>query len=400
MKTKKITIISSYFAPAWAYGGPPKVLFTLAKALTKFGITVNVITTDSLGEERSAKLEETIDGIKIYRLPTLSNTLAYKLNFFYAPQIPGKIDEILQKSDTVLFSDTRSVFNWQFYLHVKHKKIPYGVFAFGQIPWGLGVRSVIKKIFDLMWVTHFIRSASFRFAQTEHERDMYQKYFGVPKDKTKLLPLPVESVDTKPDENEVERFRKKWQIGINDKVIIFVGRIHYLKGVDILIKSIKDVLKTDKHVKLLIVGRDDGYLGKLMDIISEDIKKQIIFTGALYGEDAKAAYLASSCFCITPRFYEETSTAALEALAQGIPVINTPEADIPLLQEYDAGRTVDNDPHQILKALTEIIISNNTQKINMRKNAIKLIKEKYNSLLIAKKLLHYLENSDVRKSLS
>lgn len=58
---KKLTIISSYFAPAWSYGRPPKVLFTLAKELARAGSSVNVITADSLGERRTDKLFEEID---------------------------------------------------------------------------------------------------------------------------------------------------------------------------------------------------------------------------------------------------------------------------------------------------------------------------------------------------
>lgn len=392
LEIKKITIISSYFAPAWAYGGPPKVLFTLAKALTKLGVSINVITTDSLGEKRSDKQEETIDGIKIYRLPTLSNTLAYKLNFFYAPQIPEKIDKILDQSDVVLFSDTRSVFNWQFYKRIKDKKIPYGVFAFGQIPRGFGIKSVIKKIFDLLWVGDFIKSATWRFAQTEHEREMYNLYFGIVKSDIDLLPLPIEKISDKPPTAEITQFRKKLNIAPHDKIILYVGRINYLKGIDILIKSIEKLLRHDKQIKLLIVGRDNGYLSSLLTIISDDIKNQIIFTGPLYGEKVNTAYYISSCFAITPRFYEETSLASLEALSFGVPVVTTQQADIPYLESYKAGLVVKNTKEDIQNGIKEILVKLKTDKNVIGSQAMKLIKEKYDVEMVAKTLANYLDN--------
>jgi len=388
---KKITIISSYFAPAWSYGGPPKVLFTLAKELVKLGCQLDVITTDSLGEKRTDKMYEEIDKIKIFRFKNLSNTLAYKFNFFYVPEILSDAKKIFEKTDIVLFSDVRNVFNWQFYRYAKNKKIHYGVFAFGQIPHGFGAKALIKKLFDFLWVTDFIQNASFRFAQTEHERDMYQEYFDIPKDKIHLLPLPIERINTKTDQNEVGRFRKKWRIDRDDKVIIFVGRINYLKGIDILINSTKELLISDKKIKLLIVGRDDGYLSALLSLIPQELKDQIIFPGALYGEEAKIAYLCSSCFCITPRFYEETSLASLEALSYGVPVVASRQADIPYLEEYQAGYVVDNDSDSIKKAIMRILEKVKKDKAQAKKNTQKLISDKFSSPVVVQQILSIID---------
>ena len=38
---KKITIVTPYFAPAWSYGGPPRVLYTLARELVRNRININ-----------------------------------------------------------------------------------------------------------------------------------------------------------------------------------------------------------------------------------------------------------------------------------------------------------------------------------------------------------------------
>ncbi len=352
---KKITVISSYFAPAWAYGGPPQVLFTLAKEFVKLGIAINVITTDSLGDSRNRLLHENIGGIKVFRFKNLSNTLAYRSNFFFARLKETDVEKILSDTDAVLFSDLRSIFNWQLYRYVKEKNIPYGIFAFGEIPYGGGIKSLVKKIFDVFWVRDFITNAKWLFAQTQHEKKMYGLYFGLSEKRIDLLPLPVEKSDEKPDWEKITKFRKKWGIKTDDKVIIFVGRINYLKGIDILINSCQNLLKSDSRIKLLIVGRDDGYLSKLKNIIKEDVKRQIIFTGPLYGQKVNLAYGISSCFVITPRFFEETATASLEAMIRGVPVVITKEAEIPYFWDYNGGFMVDNKLSDISYAINKIL---------------------------------------------
>lgn len=217
-----IVIVTPYYAPAWSYGGPPKVLSILAAGLVKLGNSVSVITTDSIGEKRTKNVREVLDGVTVYRFSTISNTLAYKYKIFYVPDLLNKCEKILEGADRILFSDVRSILNWQLYSYVTRWHIPYGVFAFGQIPYGEGLKSVIKKIFDFLWVKKYISLSTWRFSQTEHERKMFQVYFGIPKTKTQLSLLPVESHRIKSSKRE--------------KIILFVGRFHILKGVDILIR--------------------------------------------------------------------------------------------------------------------------------------------------------------------
>ena len=53
--------------------------------------------------------------------------------------------------------------------------------------------------------------------------------------------------------------KKKFSINENEKIILYMGRIHRIKGVDILLKAFADVTRSH-DAKLLMVGPDDGYL--------------------------------------------------------------------------------------------------------------------------------------------
>src|SRR3990170_1216731 len=77
--TDRLLFITQYFAPAWGYGGPPIVLYRLTRELVNLGFSITVITTDSLDGRRQKSGKEIIDGVKVFRFPTVSNCLAYKL---------------------------------------------------------------------------------------------------------------------------------------------------------------------------------------------------------------------------------------------------------------------------------------------------------------------------------
>ncbi|MEM4270770.1 MAG: hypothetical protein QXO70_01595, partial [Candidatus Pacearchaeota archaeon] len=167
-RVKNIIFVTPYFAPAWSYGGPPKVLYILARELRRKGKEVKVITTDALDAKRNNCLREDFEGVQVFRFKTVSNTLAYKFKIFIVPNFLERVKKILEEGEIILFSEIRSIINWQIYPYLVKRKIPYGIFAFGTIPYGCGLKAFIKKIFDKWWVKDFVKRASFYFAQTEH----------------------------------------------------------------------------------------------------------------------------------------------------------------------------------------------------------------------------------------
>lgn len=222
------------------------------------------------------------------------------------------------------------------------------------------------------------------FCQTEHERKGVCKHFGIKTSKAKLLYLPVQ-LPRVVDRKVTHRHQ-------TEKVILFVGRLNKLKGIDLLIKAAIPLIKKDLQVRLVIVGRDDGEEGNLRELIPDDLKNRIMFTGPLYGKDVENLYRKAWCFAITPRFFEETSTAALEALSHGVPVVVTRGADVPHLEEYKAGFIVENKPEVIAQAIQRVIDWRVNDPHAVRKRTISLVKDKFFSSHIAKQLIVYLKN--------
>jgi len=380
----KIVIVTPYYAPAWAYGGPPKVLSILSEDLTKHGHTVIVITTDALDEKRNTVSYEEYHGVQVHRFTLFSNTLAYKAKIFYVPNLCSQSKKIIDECDIVLFSDVRSILNWQLFEYVSQKKIRYGIFAFGQIPYGQGWKTYIKKLFDVLWVRRFVRFATWCFSQTTHEQHMYHEFFQKAIKETQLLPLPID-ISNQPVQKKHDIDVKDSGISPKDTIILFVGRFHYLKGVDILIQACIPLLRAHHTWKLVLIGRDDGALDTLRHMVPRDLCASILFPGPLYGEAMSTWYSRAGCFVFTPRYYEETSTAALEALSYGCPVVTVPQSEIPFLSVYNAGISVRHNVSAIRKGILGVL----KQRKTMSVHALHLIKEHYDSQKIMLLLLSF-----------
>jgi glycosyltransferase involved in cell wall biosynthesis len=116
----------------------------------------------------------------------------------------------------------------------------------------------------------------------------------------------------------------------------------------------------------VLAGRDDGYLIELQrQLIGFENSTRII--EGLYGEELQSFYQESACFVFTPQYFEETSTAALEALSHGLPVVTTKEADIPFLEKYEAGRIVHRRKNEIERAVRYVLKNQKHMKNNAKK---------------------------------
>lgn len=107
------------------------------------------------------------------------------------------------------------------------------------------------------------------------------------------------------------------------RTILFLGRIHKIKGLDILLEAWSAVETDFANWELRIVGPDDyGSLAGLQDQAARLNLKRVFFEGPLFGGD-KLSAMASSDLFILPSHSENFGLVVAEALAQGTPVITT-----------------------------------------------------------------------------
>jgi glycosyltransferase involved in cell wall biosynthesis len=339
--------VTPYFAPAWAYGGPPRVMADYATGLVSLGHDVSVLTTDVLDESsRAAPASETLNGAHVRRFPNVSNGLAWR-NKKYLPR--GLLRALLAETpryDVLHVTDTRTYVAAAAYGAARVRGRPLAVSAFGSLPRSHGVRGAVKDAYDIAFVRPMLRRSPLLLAQTQHEARLYEQ-LGARPDAVQLLPLPLPPID---EPVAPGSFRRRVGLADDAPLLLFLGRINHLKGVDVLIESVAPLL--DEGVTLALVGRDDGYLDVLrLRFTTQFDSGRVQFVGPLYGPDRFEAYADADVFCLTPTHWEETSVASLEAAACGTAVVVTEQAELPGLRWETGGAVVPLDPDAIRAAV-------------------------------------------------
>jgi glycosyltransferase involved in cell wall biosynthesis len=335
----RILQVVSYYAPAWAYGGPPRVMTEYARGLAARGHQVTVFTSDVLDDEHRARpLRETLDGVRVERFPNLSNTLAWRNKKYLPPGLVAAAARRIRGFDVVHATDARTVATATAYLAARAAGVPFVLSAHGSLPGSQGLRGAVKRAYDAVLVRPMLERAALLLAQTDHEARLYRDAGGRP-DTIRMLPLPID-LSTLPSSFEPGFLRSRAGVEGGAPVVLFLGRIHHLKGLDLLAEAVAD------RVTLVVVGRDDGAWPAIAARWP-----QVRFLGPLYGVERFHAYADADVFALTPRHWEETSLASLEAAATGTPIVVTEQADVPGLDESGGGLVVPLDVDAVRRAV-------------------------------------------------
>jgi glycosyltransferase involved in cell wall biosynthesis len=127
----------------------------------------------------------------------------------------------------------------------------------------------------------------------------------------------------------------------NDRTLLFLGRIHPVKGLDMLLPAWQVVQERFTEWKLRIVGPDNaGYLSQMKQMATVLNLERVEFTGPLFGPQKWQAYRDADLF-ILPTYSENFGMAAAEALAAGTPVIVSKGAPWSGLNTRQAGWWID-----------------------------------------------------------
>jgi len=112
------------------------------------------------------------------------------------------------------------------------------------------------------------------------------------------------------------------------KVVLFLGRLSYKKGIDIVIRSFAEIAKQRDDVFLVLAGPDDGVRGAAEALIAQcALAGRSLFTGMALGEE-KRIVLGGSDIFILPSHSENFGITVAEAAACGIPVVISDQVNI------------------------------------------------------------------------
>ena len=382
----KILQVIAYFYRAWAYGGPPRSLFGLCQELVKRGHEVTVYTTDALdANHRIKELKETVDGIEIRRFRNISNYLAWNHRIFLTPGMIAAVRDNIKNFDIVHLNDFRTLQNLLAHHYARQYNVPYVLQARGSLI-NVITKKRLKQLFDIVGGYRLLRDASRLIALVPPEVDKY-KEMGVSANKIDLIP---NGIDLALFENLPKRGSFKQKHGLTDKnqVVLFLGRLHKIKGIDLLIHAFAGLTKEFSNARLVIAGPDDGYLPTLKNLTKKlGLNDRVLFVGGLYGEDKLAAYVDADVYALISVF----GTTILEAMSCGTPVVVSDDCSIVDVIKNKAGLVVPYEKDSIRKAL-RTLLADAKMRQQFGQNGRALVREKYGWGAIAEQMEKVYQN--------
>ena len=315
----RIAFVIPYFYPALQYGGTPRVAYEFARGLVRRGHEVSVLTTDSAGEKRikkdSASRNPGLEGIRISYYPNVSNYLAYRQRLFFPVQLFRNIHHDLSSAEVVHIHEFRSLLSVAAHSAAQRLNTPYVLSPHGGLQ-RLG-KEKQKSLFDRLWGNQILQDAS-AVCAVSHLEMQDAKQFGIEEDRICLLPNPIDE-DCFENLPEPGKFIERWNLG-GKRILLFLGRLHWIKGVDVLIDALK-LLVDIPGVHLVIAGPDDGAGQALRaQVAGKEISDKITFTGFL-DDTEKLQALVDSELVVIPSRREGFPGTALEALAAAKPLV-------------------------------------------------------------------------------
>lgn len=316
----KILQVTNFFKPSWEAGGIARVAYEISKNLVQQGHEVTVFTTDGFKSRLKTIKNKpvNVDGINTYYFRNLSNYLT-KRNIVIPYYLPFIARIKIQDFDVIHIHEHRTLLAVIVHYYSKKYNIPYVLQAHGTLPNTIGKQN-LKKIFDVLWGNKILKDASKLISVSNTEVDQYLQ-MNVPIEKMVIIPngIDVDSLSSLPEKGS---FRARYHI--NQKhVILYLGRLHKIKGVDFLLRSFVELVKDIDDSVLILAGPDDGYKDKAKEQIREfGLEKKVIFTGYMGPMDKISAYLDADIL-VYPSSFEIFGLVPFEAIMSGTPVIVT-----------------------------------------------------------------------------
>ncbi len=373
----KILITIASLSPK--HGGPSKAAMEMAEALVERGHEVDIFTTDQDGPRH--RLDVPTDR------PVIRNGVA--IHYFRA-QVLGlwpcvsygfwrAVKERVGSYDIV---DSHSL--WLFVglvtgHYCRKYSVPYLIRPCGAMdPYIFRRHRWRKGLLEWLYERrNFHHAAAIHFC-TEEEMELAKlARDALPFDKGVVVPLGVRTEDYS-ELPLAGTFRRHFpEIG-QRRILLFLSRINFKKGLDLLISAYGAVARKQDDVHLVLAGPDDDGLGKRVQswIEKEGLNERVTWTGMLQGEMKLAALRDASAF-ILPSYSENFGIAVVEAMACGLPVIISNRVNIwREVKTAGAGLVTTCDSGEIARAI-EALLQDPQRGSEMGQNGRSLVEDQY-----------------------
>ena len=234
----------------------------------------------------------------------------------------------------------------------------------------MGVRQYYKKVNRIIAVSNAVKD--------------FMSYFANP-EKIVVIPNAIHTSEYRLNVDKQD-LRNELNIAPDEKVILFLGRLVFRKGVHILIDAFKK-LNADPLTRLYIIGTGSMEATLRGMVSAFNLSNRVVFVGRV-SHELKIKYLNAADFVVAPSIYGEAfGIVVIEALAAGKPVIATRVGGMKdILHHGEDGFFVPAADSNTLKDTMELLLKDEDLLKKMSKNALETAK-RYDWEVVGKEIL-------------
>ena len=348
----KILMLTWEYPPR-VVGGISRVVYDISKTLLKDGHDVTVVTY----RDGNAPYFEDDKGVKVYRVdnyminPNNFIDWVMQLNFCMV----SKVNEIISEQGGF---DVIHAHDWLVAYSAKTIKNSYNIPIVSTIhATEAGRNSGIhdeqqRYINDTEWMLTY-ESAEV-IVNSNYMKNELQRLFGLPYEKINVIPNGVNLSLF----NGIERdynFRRRFAMD-NEKIILFMGRLVYEKGIQHLISAMPKILEGYRDSKLIICGKGGMEEELKAQVERMGIANKVYFAGYMNGKDVQRMYKAADV-AVFPSTYEPFGIVALEAMLSENPIVVSDIGGLNEIVEHRVNgmKAYCGNPNSIADSILEVL---------------------------------------------
>lgn len=259
---------------------------------------------------------------------------------------------------------------------------PYLVSAHGMLEsWALRNKRWKKSIYMALVERANLAGATCLHALTQAEADDYRR-LGL-RNPIAVIPNGVEI----PSHISRQKFLDQFPALAGKRLILFLGRIHFKKGLDILCRAWARLSAQWPDAQLVLAGPDfEGTQAQIEELIASlGITERVTFTGMLAGEMKWSALAASDVF-VLPSYSEGLSVSVLEAMGMGRPVVITKNCNLPEVAQGGCGWVIQPNVNELEAALGDALRSGPAELGEMGLRGKQLVANRYSWEVVGRQM--------------
>ena len=389
----KILMLTWEYPPR-VVGGISKVVYDLSHRLINDGHEVTVVTY----RDGDAPYEENDKGVMVYRV---DNYMIHPNNFIdWIMQLNfnmvSKATELINKNGNF---DVIHAHDWLVTYAAKSLKNSYKIPLVCTIHAtesgrNSGIHDETQRyINDTEWLLTY--ESSQVIVNSNFMKNDIQRIFGLPYDKINVIP---NGVNLNKFSGVVRDYDLRRQYAMdNEKIILYVGRLVYEKGVQHLIGAMPKILANYHDAKLVICGR-----GGMLDELRQEahnlgIDNKVYFAGYCDTKKVQKMYKCADV-AVFPSTYEPFGIVALEGMLSGTPTVVSDVGGLNEIVDHGVNgmKSYAGNSNSIADSVLSLLFDAKLCD-TVSKNAIKKVKEQYNWNKIAQDT-HYVYEQAISQS--